>query len=936
MTYDLWNVSSNAISLIFKCFPARSDLRIGVKKRPIPLLFKILILSFLIVPNGYTQTYQPGYTNELQGKKAFQREIARVEITVARPGEIPLPITLVPRVQKDDILRVKMVEEPINGIRPNESLWDWTLLVAFINPSRNEVEQESVSREVNFKRDGWYREHLFKVPYDSQPIFFLYPKSKYRKKIQKLINKNFGEIQKIGEKTLEIAGAYAQIGIFLNELQGVINQNPYGYGSYSGYSGHSSYGGYGSYGSRERFGPDFIQNQLVERLAQSFNIALPSCWNGGNAYAQVNDFVGRAQCVAKNVRLEDFDLSVNKMLQQGGLLAATKLVEKYPQLAYWINVAAAAADLILKILKRTPLKIVPTMAVSASEALNNNRSSQYNQYNSYTPNQNRAPTPPPNKISLFAEAAPTDGGYVTAFPIVLHKWQAQPDPELISLPVPSLMEPCLHMGQNILKNTDLSYDWLRDKFSRDFKLIVSAENGFLKEFALTKSLGFSGWMLNFNPQDIQAFPKVRMNLEAKIVATRGFNQIESEKFSIPISGGGQWEVSPDSIREFSVGGKRRVVIKNTMGSCRCLQSVKYKPSFGGEFTFVAGASANPLRFTEDGIEAWFEIDTTHFQAGQGNLELHAYGNDQQPQSISFNLYPGPPKITKLIVHRGDRGVTIEGERIEQIKSLSINGKTANLSAINQSQPLTQKTFVFQNYSDLILSKSVSLNIQLDGERFYEYPESFAVLPSRPAIESSEQGEIEAIVVGASTKSPFDLSDYPVVPTDTKVMTAAVRTTLTDYGFRTENVNIETRIENGAPGQNLTLRPKFEVLDSLNMRIEFSFDENNLLLLAGRRLQFRIRDSVRGDSDWYSLKQTFIRIPNIESVVCREKECTLSGVGLDYIGQISIDGGEVWQPPQQVQISPNGKSFMKLSPAAKKSLIKIKLRDFPKTEGLKIW
>ncbi len=933
MTNDLWNDSSYAISPSFKSFTGKITLVIGIRNRLILFLFKSLFLLFLLIANGYTQTYQPAYTNGVQAKKAFQQEIVRVEITVERSGKIPVPITQVPRIQKDDLLRLKLLDEPINGIRPEESLWDWTLVVAFINPSRNEVEHESVSREVNFKREGWYREHLFKVPYDSQPIFFLYPKSKYRKKVQKLISKNFGEIQKIGEKTLEIAGAYAQIGIFLNELQGVINQNPYGYGGYSGYSGYSSYGGFGGYGSSSRFGPDFIQNQLVERLAQSFNIALPSCWRGGSGYAQTNDFVGRAQCVAKNVRLEDFDLSVGRMLQQGGLLAATKLVEKYPQLAYWINVAAAAADLILKILKKTPLKIVPTMAISVNDARNNYN--QNNQYNSYDPNRNRAPMPP-DKISLFAEAAPTDGGFLTAFPIVLHKWQAEPDPGLISLPVPSLMEPCLHIGQNILKNTDLSYDWLRDQFSRDFKLIVTADNGFSKEFPLTKNLGFSGWMVNINPQDLQAFPKVRMNLEAKIVATRGFNQIESGKFSIPISGGGQWEVSTDSIREFSVGGKRRVVIKNTMGSCRCLESVRYKPSFGGEFTFIAGASSNPLRFTENGTEAWFEIDTTHFQPGQGNLEFRAYGNDQQPQSISFNLYPGPPEITKVLVHKGDKQITVEGAGIEQIKSMRINGKIANLLTVNQGQPPTKKTFTFQNPNDLILSNSVSIDMQLDGERLYVYPESLAVLPSRPAIESYERGEVEAIIVGASAKSQFNLSGYPVVPIDTKVMTAAVKTTLTDYGFRTENVNIETRIENGAPGQNLPLRPKFEVLDSFNMRIEFSFDESHRQLLAGRRLQFRITDGVRGDSDWYTLKQAFIRIPKIESVLCQRDECTLSGVGLDYIGQISIDGGNVWQPPQQVQITPNGKSFMQVPKAAKKSLIKIKLRDFPNTEGLDIW
>ena len=134
-----------------------------------------LLLTLFFTTPLFAQNYQSGYPNGYQGKRAFQQEIARLEITVERKGQTPLPISLVPRVEKNDLLRVKMLDEPINGIRPEESFCDWTLVVAFVNPSRNEVENESVSREIRFKRDGWYREHLFKVPYDSQPVFFLYP-----------------------------------------------------------------------------------------------------------------------------------------------------------------------------------------------------------------------------------------------------------------------------------------------------------------------------------------------------------------------------------------------------------------------------------------------------------------------------------------------------------------------------------------------------------------------------------------------------------------------------------------------------------------------------------------------------------------------------------------------------------------------------------------
>ena len=167
------------------------------------------------------------------------------------------------------------------------------------------------------------------------------------------------------------------------------------------------------------------------------------------------------------------------------------------------------------------------------------------------------------------------------------------------------------------------------------------------------------------------------------------------------------------------------------------------------------------------------------------------------------------------------------------------------------------------------------------------------------------------------------------------MTVAVKSTLADYSFKRENISIETRIENGQVGQEALPQSTFEVLDTFSLRIGFQFSEQNQQFLAGRRLQFRIKDRQRGDSDWYSIKQTFVRIPKIDSILCKGQECKITGTGLDYIGQVSTDGGGIWQPPLQVQPTPNGKSFMSINGVKDKKLLRIKLRDFPNTEGLPI-
>ena len=920
-------------------------------------LFAIPFAILFISATAIAQYYGP-YQNTGQ-KSSFRQEIARVDITVDRTGYAPLPIKLVPRVQKDDIIRVRMLNQPINGIAPDKSLWNWTFVVAFVNPSRNETSKDSVSREVNFRREGWYREHVFKVPFDSQPIFFLYPRPNYRNKIRKLITRNFDDVRKIGEKTLEIAGAYAKIGMFLNQLQDVIRRNPEVYG---GYNNAPSYGGY--YGNGNLPQNDFMREQFVERLAQSFNIALPSCWknntfsganrnygyNPGNQYAGSTDFVSRAQCVAQNVRLEDFDLSVSKILSQGGLLAATRLAKKFPELAHWINIAAVAADLILRITRKTPLKILPTMVFSGSSNpsgynANGYRQNNYNR-NGYVQNYPNASTVlnkeaviPSQPISIFADKSPTDSSYVSAFPIVLHKWQPQPDPEVITLPIPTFLEPCIHVGRNIIKNTDLSYDWLRDPFARDFRLVISSANGFTKELPLVKNIGMSGWDIILTPADIATFPKVKMTLEAQVIATRGFSKIRSRKFEIPIPGGGNWTIAADSKSSFSVGGKRRVAIENINGTSNCIRTVVYKPSFGGEFVFAVRANANPVRISKDGKSAWFNIDTTEFKSGKGNLEIYAYGS-ARPQTVPINLYGLPPEIAKLAIHKGDKHILIEGKRTDQILSITVNGKLApHNEDLQIYHTRGTKIFVFKNPHDLVLSKSVSIEMELEGGRKYKHREDFTVLPARPTIAVDEEGTITADILGGDAAkhgnlNGFDLSSYPITPVGIEQMTVAVRTSLTDYGFRAENISIETRIENGLVGRKELPKTRFEVIDEFNMRIGFDFNEKYQQFLAGRRLQFRIRDRVRGVSDWYTIKQTFIRTPKVNSVNCGKNECRITGKGLDYIGNYSTDGGKTWNPPLHASANPQGKFTLIVPGIKERKLLRIKLRDFPKTEGFR--
>lgn len=938
---------------------------------------------------GIQQTNNQPPKNYLSNSAAFKQEIARMEINVVRDGKKVLPITQVPRVQKNDVIKVRLLDEAINGIKPDQSNWDWSFLVAFVNPSRNTDKEKSVSKEIRFRKSGWYKEYSFVVPYDSQPVFFLYPKPKYRAKILEIINKKYAEVQKLGEKTIEIAGAYAQIGSFLNELQGVLYQTQYNrYGSFvtypklpnstiAGSSNNNSIYPYGNIGNNyssnigNQLSPIYNYNafleQTIERLAQSFNIQLPSCWQtvsggisygniygssygnsyGSNAYGAAGnlnlnnfgfavspDLIGRAQCVAKNIRIEDFDLSVSRLLKEGGIFALTQLRDKYPQLAYYISIAAAAIDFIVKVFQKSPLRIVPTIVSTSNNSLSYNNSSNAAQQ---TTTQNSV------KISLFAESQPSEQGFVTAYPIVVQKWQSDSDPEVIALPTPILLEPCLHVGQNILKNIDLSEDPTADTFSKDFKLVLSSSNSFRKEFPLKKNIGMGGWELNISPEDMNQIPKINMTLEAEIAGTRGFNEIRSPKFNLPISISGTWQIKPESQKEFSVGGKRIIMLQNALGGCRCLQSVAYKPSFGGQFVFDANSKESTLQFSDDGKEVSFEIDATGFQPGQGQLELKTYGG--APTTLSLKLYPQPPTITDFKIARGDNQAAITGERLEQLQFIKINGKKAkslSLTAPGENQNPNQKAFIFEDSNAKQTDGVVSLELGLEDDRTYQYPKTFTSSPARPAIAASELNEIEGVFINKNMipKSQFDLSHYPVIPIDAAELSIVVQNKLADYDFKQENIQIETRIEKSQPGLADFPKASFEVLDTNTLRLNFTFNEQIRKFIGGRRLQFRILDKERGDSDWYTIKQTFVRIPQIESVKCTADmngQCQIVGNGIDYIQQVSVDGGATWFPqePSGLTAQPiaNSQTMAMIPFLQNKKLLQIKLRDFPNTEGI---
>lgn len=576
-------------------------------------------------PNYNQPTNPYGQPDENHSAKSpFKLEIAKMEASVYRQGEEPLPLSQVPRLNQGDVLKVKIANEAVNGIMPHQSKWDWTLLVAFINPSRNNSTEETLSQEIRLRESGWYNDNFFTVPYDSQPMIFLYPKPKMRKKILGLIEKRPDDIRQMGEKVIEISSAYAHISSFLTQVQYMMANPTYGNG---------------------------LLEQSIEGMARTFNIQMPSCWRSFSAYGGYsnygygnydsygssygnysgsNNLAAKAQCLSRNVRIEDLNYSVGRMLAQGGLVALNQLRMSHPEISKWIALVAVAVDFFLKITNRTAIRIIPAVISTPENPIfvqngYNSRTSYNPTGNYYQPNATSfAPANQTNssKVSLLANYQPTDREFVTVYAYVPHKWQPEPDPKITDLYAPQMVAPCLHSGKNILRNTDLRVEWLTDTFTRDFKMILTDNENWTKEFPLRKNLGLNAWEVDFTKEDLAALPK-KEGFFAKISGKRGFSGIESPMFTVPISNGINWEASIESVSS----GKNMVTLKRTSGEAKCSQTIIYKSSGGQPVIFPITKENNILNISEDKSEIKFEIEKTNSQGITDTIQIQQFGGE---------------------------------------------------------------------------------------------------------------------------------------------------------------------------------------------------------------------------------------------------------------------------------------------------------------------
>ena len=175
----------------------------------------------------------------------------------------------------------------------------------------------------------------------------------------------------------------------------------------------------------------------------------------------------------------------------------------------------------------------------------------------------------------------------------------------------------------ILRNLDLRLEWLADTFTKDFKLVLSDKNGWKKEFELNKNLGLNAWEVELSKEDLALLPKTSVPFDAKITGRRGFTDVQSESFLVPVSNGAMWESKIKPLSE----NKKLVTLHKISGDCNCEQIIIFKPAVGQQVVLPMVKENSFLKFSDDGKTISFEIDSANPQSIGDNIQMQLFGGE---------------------------------------------------------------------------------------------------------------------------------------------------------------------------------------------------------------------------------------------------------------------------------------------------------------------
>ena len=390
----------------------------------------------------------------------------------------------------------------------------------------------------------------------------------------------------------------------------------------------------------------------------------------------------------------------------------------------------------------------------------------------------------------------------------------------------------------------------------------------------------------------------------------GFESFDGPAFQLRSAQQAEWTVASADERSLIVG--RKNVLQLREAETCCVNEVQFQDQHGKTFATTWKALKPDVLEVEVSLE-----DAT---AAPAALLVQQFGRGE-PDRIRVQTYSETSRLDEFVLHSGDRKGVLRGARLDEVRSLELNGVTftpAGLTRADQKDELhltTPENAALSWQSDDRPMAKISLK---DG-RVLALQTS--VRPPRPKVALITKD----IQPGPLTATAIRLPDQELLPHDARLV-FVLRSEVPATFPRNEKIEVAAEDESfsvslSLADVNLTLQDSKTVLATLDPLKCFGPS-------AFGALRFRPVDAGGAKGDWQPLVH-LVRIPRLKEVRCPDRPdmlCTLSGENLFLIDSVASE--PEFTHPLPVPVGFTGLNLK--VPRPNGTLLFLKFRDDPST------
>ncbi|MDY0958549.1 hypothetical protein SOM26_07610 [Sphingomonas sp. CFBP8993] len=386
-------------------------------------------------------------------------------------------------------------------------------------------------------------------------------------------------------------------------------------------------------------------------------------------------------------------------------------------------------------------------------------------------------------------------------------------------------------------------------------------------------------------------------VSAKLHGQWGFDTFEGPSFTLQFPGRGDWRLV-DAGQSLVVGRDNGLALSGPAAAC-----------VTGVTMRMGNGAAQAVPFTLGGADRIIAtLPLKGLRAGDVTLEVQQIG-DATPNTLTVRAYSPASRIDTVTLAKGDRFVTLTGQRLDEIAGIEIGD--VHLTPADLTRDGDTDRLVAAAGQNRLPDGTIA-RIKLSDGRTLSVPITAA--PPRPAamlIARSLSPKDAAAAVALATR------DETVLP-DNARLTFSLRAP--DGARLTPADAIEVATADG--GASVTLEGGRDVRLSSPEVAVATLDPARLGPAAAGALRYRIvRGNIKGD--WAPLA-TLVRLPRIDGGGCEAAGCWIAGRDLFLIDRVAATAdmaGAITVPA--------GFTGARLTvPAAKDGSLYLALRDAP--------